>query len=280
VYSARYRLRENPFGMTPDPRFFFRSASHQRSLRYLARSLFLRQGFLALTGEVGLGKTTVVRAFVRTFQPCLEVAFVLNTRVTFEEMLYLILRDFGCDPVGGSKVALLDQLNRFLIDLYADDRNPVLVIDEAQNLTPQVLEELRMLSNLETDREKLLQIVLVGQPELEELLGRRELRQLRQRIPGIHRLEPLTPQEVAEYVYFRLRVAGMPDGALRLRGDAVEELYRATEGIPRLINLIGDLVVAEAGRQGVEWIDGGMVRRAAASVLGADPRREAGGLRS
>src|SRR5262249_34153752 len=141
MYEAFFGLRENPFGTTPDPRYLYKSRAHREALAYLAHGIFLKKGFLALTGEVGVGKTTVVRAFVQTFHPCLEVSFVINTRVDFREMLFMLLTDFGVEIKSESKVVMLSQLNEFLIKRYAENQNPVLVIDEAQNLSPDVLEE-------------------------------------------------------------------------------------------------------------------------------------------
>lgn len=238
MYESYFNLKENPFGMTPNPRFFYKSLGHRGALAYLAYGIFGRKGFLALTGEVGMGKTTVIRAFVQTFYPCLEAAFVLNTKVGFEEMLYLFLRDFGIEVKGFSKVEMLTALNEFLIQSYADNQNPVLIIDEAQNLSVEVLEELRMLSNLETDNQKLIQIVLIGQPELEAILSRSELRQLRQRIPGMHRMKRLTQDEVGYYINYRLRVAGLENGGLYFMPDAQKMIYSHTGGVPRLINLV------------------------------------------
>jgi general secretion pathway protein A len=163
MYESFYHLKEQPFGTTPDPKYLYKSDGHREALAYLAYGIFQKKGFLALTGEVGIGKTTVIRAFVHAFHPSLEVGFVLNTNVDFEEMLYLILEDFGCEVPQGSKVKMLTALNDYLIERFAANRNPVIVIDEAQNLSSDVLEELRMLSNLETNEQKLIQIVLVGQ---------------------------------------------------------------------------------------------------------------------
>ncbi len=243
MYESFYKLNENPFGTTPDPRYLFRSRSHQEALAYLAYGVFQKKGFLALTGEVGIGKTTVIRAFTQTFEPSLDVSFVVNTRVDFKEMLYLLLSDFGMEIGDGSKVALLSQLNLFLIERFAQNRNPLLVIDEAQNLSPEVLEELRMLSNLETNQQKLLQIILVGQPELSAILQRDDLRQLRQRIPGVFNIEFLSRDEVFDYVQYRLAVAGLHNGSLVIADDAMTAIHERTGGIPRLINLLCDRVL-------------------------------------
>lgn len=239
MYESFYHLKEQPFGTTPDPRYLYKSDGHREALAYLAYGIFQKKGFLAVTGEVGIGKTTVIRAFVHSFHPSLEVAFVLNTRVTFSEMLYLILEDFGVHVEGEpSKVQLLTRLNEYLIARFAENRNPVIVIDEAQNLSSEVLEELRMLSNLETNEQKLLQIVLVGQPELETLLSQQNLRQLKQRIPGVMRIQTLGPEEVPEYIRHRLVTAGLVNGSLEFTDDAEAAIYGYSRGIPRLINAI------------------------------------------
>ncbi|MFH1755655.1 MAG: AAA family ATPase [Candidatus Latescibacterota bacterium] len=243
MYESFYNLDENPFGTTPDPRFFFKGRTQKEALAYLAYGVFRKRGFLAITGEVGVGKTTVIRTFVETFHPCLDVSFVLNTKVTFEEMLYLALRDFGCNVRSQSKVEMLTTLNDYLIDKYAHNQNSLLIIDEAQNLSPEVLEELRMLSNLETHMEKLIQIVLVGQPELDTILMQPELRQFRQRIPGILRLQELSREEVDYYIRYRVGIAGSNNGGLQFSRAACEAIYRHSHGIPRLINALCDKVL-------------------------------------
>ena len=244
MYEAFYGLQENPFGTTPDPRYLYRSRAHREALAYLGYGVFRKKGFLAVTGEVGIGKTTVVRAFVQTFQPCLDVAFVLNTRVDFRELLYMLLTDFGVEIGNDSKVAMLAGLNAFLIGRFAANQNPVLVIDEAQNLSVEVLEELRMLSNLETDAQKLIQIVLVGQPELGRVLGREDMRQLRQRIPGLFHMQYLSDEEVAHYIAFRLDVAaGDTAHHVEFTDGALSAISDTSGGTPRLINLICDRVL-------------------------------------
>jgi putative secretion ATPase (PEP-CTERM system associated) len=280
MYEAFYNLKEPPFGSTPDPRFLYKSQGHREALAYVAYGLFGKKGFLALTGEVGIGKTTVIRAFVHTFHPCLEVAFVLNTNVNFEEMLYLILQDFGMDVQDTSKVRMLSQLNSFLIDRFALHQNPVIVIDEAQNLAAEVLEELRLLSNLETDRQKLVQIVLVGQPELAEMLKRQSLRQLRQRIPGVLHMKNLQPREVDEYIRFRLRTAGMTNGALAFTPEAQGVIYAYSDGIPRLINTLCDRVLIRGCLRHETTIGRDMVEASVVELEGGMPERwnEAGGM--
>ncbi|HEX5133632.1 MAG TPA: AAA family ATPase [Candidatus Krumholzibacteria bacterium] len=282
MYEAFYQLRENPFGTTPDPRYLYKSKAHREALAYLAQGIFLKKGFLALTGEVGVGKTTVVRAFVQTFNPCLDVSFVLNTKVDFREMMYMLLTDFGVDIKSESKVAMLAQLNEFLIGRFAENRNPVIVIDEAQNLSPEVLEELRMLSNLETNQQKLIQIVLVGQPELWDLLQREDLRQLRQRIPGVCQMKLLSRDEVYRYIRYRLAMAGLSNGQLVFSEAALDGVFEYTTGIPRLINMLCDRVLLRAYLQRGRAIETEIVIEAARE-LGmhhdgdVSPRRIAGG---
>ncbi len=263
MYESFYRLKENPFGMTPNPRFFYKSSGHRDALAYLARGVFEKKGFLALSGEVGLGKTTVLRSFVQTFEPCLDVAFILNTNLTFEEMLYMFLKDFGCEFSGSSKIVMLEALNDFLIQSYARNNNPLLVIDEAQNLSIDALEELRMLSNLETNDQKLMQIVLVGQPELEFVLERHDLRQLRQRIPGIYRMHTLSEKEVDYYIKYRLLVAGLRKGALSFTEHARAMIHAFSKGVPRLINLICERALYHGSIAGVIEIDGYIIEKSA-----------------
>jgi general secretion pathway protein A len=283
MYEAFYGLSENPFGTTPDPRYLYKSKAHREALAYLAQGVFLKKGFLAVTGEVGVGKTTVVRAFAQTFGPCLEVSFVINTKVDFREMLFMLLTDFGVEIRSDMKVTMLAQLNEFLIKRYAENQNPVLVIDEAQNLSPDVLEELRMLSNLETNQQKLIQIVLVGQPELWEILQRDDLRQLRQRIPGVCRMQLLSRDEVYRYVRYRLAVAGLSNGQLLFSETAIDDIYHHSMGTPRLINMLCDRVLLRAYLQKTRAIDSDLVGESAREMglvpAGASERgrRAAGG---
>jgi putative secretion ATPase (PEP-CTERM system associated) len=279
MYEAFYGLKENPFGTTPDPRYLYKSGAHREALAYLAHGIFLKKGFLALTGEVGVGKTTVVRAFVQTFLPCLEVSFVINTRVDFREMLFMLLTDFGLEIKSDSKVGMLSQLNEFLISRYAASQNPVLVIDEAQNLSPDVLEELRMLSNLETNQQKLIQIVLVGQPELGHILQRDDLRQLRQRIPGVCQMKLLSRDEVYRYIRYRLAVAGLSNGQLVFSESSIDEIFDYSMGTPRLINMLCDRVLLRGYLQKTRAIEAAMVE-AGARELGMSPILRGGGRRA
>ncbi len=243
MYEEFYGFKELPFNVTPDPRFLYRSNSHRDALAYITYGVFQKKGFIAVTGEVGVGKTTVVNAFIDLFQPSLEVAFVFTTKFPFDQLLYLVCNDFGIDVDDMNKAQRLMSLNRFLIRQYENNRNTVLIIDEAQNLTPDVLEELRMLSNLETRDRKLIQIMLVGQPELEKILNLNEMRQLRQRIPGICRIPMLNREDLENYIKFRLEVAGSDGEGPDFTNDAMEEIFHYSGGTPRLINILCDRVL-------------------------------------
>lgn len=274
MYESFYHLEEQPFGSTPDPKYLYKSAGHRNALAYLANGIYRKKGFLALIGEVGVGKTTIIRSFVHAMQPTLDMAFVLNSKLSFDELLYLILHDFGVEAESTSKVRMLTKLNEVLVERFAANKNPVIVIDEAQNLTGDVLEEIRMLSNLETNDQKLVQIVLVGQPELDVMLRRRELRQLKQRIAGIHRMQTLLPGEIVQYVEFRLRTAGLPEGGLEFTTDAYRTLWDCTGGVPRLINLICDRALGLGHVRKTHRITRELVTASARELLGPEAVRD------
>jgi general secretion pathway protein A len=272
MYEDFYGFKELPFNVTPDPRFLYRSASHRDALAYITYGVFQRKGFIAVTGEVGVGKTTVVSAFVDLFEPSLEVAFVFSTKFPFDQLLYLICRDFGLEVEGKNKAQMLLTLNDFLIKQNENNRNSLLIIDEAQNLSPDVLEELRMLSNLETRDRKLLQIMLVGQPELESTLNMNEMRQLRQRIPGICRISMLDREDVESYIKYRLDVArGGNDGA-HFTADSFDEIFHYSAGIPRLINILCDRVLLIGYVANSRVIDGRVVREGIRDLESPVPR--------
>lgn len=260
MYEEYYGFKELPFNVTPDPKFLYRSSSHRDALAYITYGVFQKKGFVALTGEVGVGKTTIVNAFIDLFQPSLEVAFIFSTKFPFDQLLYLICEDFGLEVQGMNKAQMLLELNKFLIKQYEKNRNTVLIIDEAQNLSPEVLEELRMLSNLETRDKKLLQIMLVGQPELENILSLQEMRQLRQRIPGLFRIPMLSHDDVAKYIDFRLKVVGRGNGIPKFTPDSIEEIFHYSHGTPRLINILCDRVLLIGYVSNVRTIDASIVR--------------------
>lgn len=261
MYKEFYGFKELPFNVTPDPRFLYRSKSHRDALAYITYGIFQKKGFIAVTGEVGVGKTTVVNAFIDLFHPSLEVAFIFSTKFPFDQLLYLICKDFGLEVEGMNKAQMLYHLNDFLIRQYEQKRNTVVIIDEAHNLTPEVLEELRMLSNLETRSQKLLQIMLVGQPELDSMLSMNDMRQLRQRIPGVCRISVLDREEVKNYLDFRLDVVRNPgNGGPYFTEDSYDEVYHYSSGIPRLINILCDRVLLIGYVSNTRTIDGRIVR--------------------
>jgi general secretion pathway protein A len=254
VYEAYFGLREAPFSLTPDPRFLFLTRNHRDALAYLHYGIDQRKGFLVLTGEVGLGKTLIIRTLLGQLSDDVETAIVMNARLSFRQLLYMALLDFNLTPPGRSKVELLLTLQEFLLKLRNRNGNAVLIIDEAQNLSERSLEEFRLLSNLETTTSKLIQIVLVGQPELKNQLNQHSLRQLRQRIPGIFDLARLPYEAVREYVEFRIQVAS--DGRVSglFEPDALDDVARLSNGIPRLINLISDRALLIGYAQGADMI--------------------------
>ncbi len=259
MYEAFFKLEMKPFELLPNPVFLFPSRSHKRALTYLDYGMRERAGFILLTGEVGSGKTTIIRDLVRKKYDKVIFSKVFNTHVSFEQLIAMINDDFGLPVQGKDKVALLRDLNDFLIEEYAKGNKPTLIIDEAQNLSSDLLEEIRMLSNLETDNAKLLQIVLVGQPELRKTLASTSLLQLRQRISINCHIQPMTRQEIEEYIFHRLEVAGNRE-AVTISQEALDVVYRYSKGIPRLINIICDFLLLAAFAEETRQLDVGMVR--------------------
>ncbi|HET6303730.1 MAG TPA: AAA family ATPase [Myxococcota bacterium] len=239
MYTAFYGLREKPFQLSPDPRFLFLAESHREALAHLLFGVEQGEGFICVTGEVGTGKTTLCRTLVQRLGPGCEVALIFHPQLSAQELLEAICIEFSLDIVGRSNRELMDELNRFLLERKQQGRRVLLLVDEAQALGPDALEQIRMLSNLETETEKLIQIVLLGQPEFDAMLESPSLRQLRQRISVRWRLAPLSASETAEYVRHRLRVAA---GARRelFSEVALREVHRRSGGIPRLVNLLCD----------------------------------------
>jgi general secretion pathway protein A len=239
MYAQFYGLRESPFALTPDPRYLFMSEPHKEALASAVYGVQERKGFVLILGEVGTGKTTLIRHLLGRFGPNIRSVFVFNPAVSFTELLQLMLRDLELPCPSMRRVEMIDTLNDYLLKEAAAGRYVVIIIDEAQHLSPTVLEEVRMLSNLETARGKLIQILLVGQPELGEKLGRPELRQLRQRISLVAELKPLSYEDTVQYITHRLEVAGREGGGVFSR-RALRTIYRASGGIPRLVNVICD----------------------------------------
>ena len=240
MYQRFYGFTEMPFNITPDPRFLYLSPTHQEALQHLKFGVHERKGFIALIGEVGCGKTTICRRFLNELDPArFDTALILNPRVTETQMLKAILTELGETKLARSQSDLVAQMNRVLLERINRGRDIVLIIDEAQNLSFEVLEQIRLLSNLETDKQKLLQIVLMGQPELKEILAREELRQLRQRILVHYELHPLSLADTRHYIQHRLTLAG-GSGRPTFTTWALRAIHRASKGIPRVVNNLCD----------------------------------------
>jgi general secretion pathway protein A len=271
MYTEFYGLKAKPFSLTPDPRFLFLSESHREALAHLLYGIEQGEGFIAITGEVGTGKTTLFRSLLQQLGPNTEVAFVFNPILSGEELLRTVSIEFGLITQGYSRADLNDQLNQFLLQTSREGRRALLVVDEAQNLDPATLEEIRLLSNLETSSSKLIQIVLLGQPELDELLDSRELRQLRQRITVRWSLSPLNTAETREYVRHRLRVAAGRECNL-FTDKALREVQRRARGIPRLINVLCDRAMLVGYAAGVPMMGPDAISRAAREILSVRSR--------
>jgi general secretion pathway protein A len=269
MYTSFFGLAEKPFAITPDPRYLYLSERHAEALAHLLYGINESGGFIQLTGEVGTGKTTVVRTLLSRVPHHADVAVILNPRVTPVEFLLTICEELGlaiADADRNSVKQMVDALNRRLLNAHAEGRRIIVLVDEAQNLSIDVLEQVRLLTNLETPTQKLLQIILIGQPELRELLDRTDLRQLAQRITGRYHLMPLSREETIGYVRHRLRVAGATEEIFT--PGALLELHRLSLGIPRVINVACDRALLGAYTQETKKITASLVRRAAGEVYG------------
>jgi general secretion pathway protein A len=239
VYQKFYGLTEPPFSITPNPRFLFFSARHREALNHLLYGLRERKGFVQLTGEVGCGKTTLCRALLEQLGPNFSTALILNPVLSPDQLVKAVAMEFGLDVQGKDRLETVEVINRFLLDHVKKGRDVALIIDEAQDLTNDLLEQVRLLSNLETDERKLLQIILMGQPELRDRLNHHGLRQLRQRITVRYHLGPLRHREVGEYLRHRLHVSGAK-GPPYFTKPALWRIFRYSRGIPRLMNAVAD----------------------------------------
>jgi general secretion pathway protein A len=269
MYQNFFGFKEKPFKLVPNPTYLFLSKSHEEALAHLTYAITQGDGFVKITGEVGTGKTTLCRAFLENLDETTEAAYIFNPKLNSVQLLKAINDEFGIPSGADSIKALIDTLNDFLMSQKAQGRKVVLLIDEAQNLSPAVLEQIRLLSNLETTRSKLLQIILVGQPELDQILNSKDLRQLGQRINLSCRLMPLSGQETREYIQHRINIASWK-ARVRFPNSASRIVYNYSNGIPRLINIVCDRTLLMAFGAGQDKISGKTVKTAVKEIGDTD----------
>jgi general secretion pathway protein A len=261
MYLAFYGLREAPFNPTPDPKFLFQSARHREALAQLLYGVRERKGFIVLTGEIGTGKTTLLRTLLERMDANTHVAYVHNSALDIEGLLEYVLQDWGVKSTAATHAQRLFELNEFLIEQHRSGLSPVLVIDEAQNLGIDTLETVRLLSNFETTNQKLMQILLVGQPELRDKLNAPELRQLKQRIGLRCHIGPLSPEETRLYIRHRLRIAGASDAGIFTDG-AIQKITEYSGGTPRVVNIVCDHCLLSGYADSKRRIEPSMVQEA------------------
>ncbi|MFD0757047.1 ExeA family protein, partial [Massilia norwichensis] len=274
MYNNYFNLKQSPFSIAPDPRYLFMSERHREALAHLLYGIGSGGGFVLLTGEIGAGKTTVCRCFIEQIPDNCRLAYIFNPKLTVEELLLTICDEFRIALPPASAGALgvksyVDAINGYLLESHAQGNNNVLVIDEAQNLSPQVLEQLRLLTNLETSERKLLQIILIGQPELRTMLAQPELEQLAQRVIARYHLGPLSEAETGAYVAHRLTVAGAHPGN-PIPSALAPLVHRLTQGVPRRINLLCDRALLGAYVENSSVVTPKILRRAAAEVFAGE----------
>jgi len=263
MYADYFGLKENPFSLSPEPRYLFLSEQHRDALNCLIYGIKEKKGFVLISGGIGLGKTTICRSLLASMDDSVETALIFNTAISELDLLETILSEYGIviKNSAGNKKYYIDALNEFLLDNFAAGKTTVLLIDEAQNLSRGVLEQIRMLSNLETETEKLIQIVLIGQPELTNTLMLPALRQLNERITVRYDLKPFSPKEVSDYIHHRLVVAQGP-GSIKFTERALDLIYVFSEGIPRRINALCDRALLIAYTKNVNKIDRKIIKLA------------------
>ena len=267
MYLEHFGLDAFPFATTPDPRFYYPSAKHKEALACLLYAVEQRKGFALISGEVGAGKSMLCRAAIERLGDSVDVALIVHTLLSPKQLFQAICDEFGIVTKGLSKIELIARIKKFLLNSYADGHNVVLMVDEAQNLARNVIEEVRLLGNLETSSEKLLQIVLVGQPELRHLIAAPDLRQLNQRITVKFHLGTLSPADVNGYIDHRLKVAGIESNGL-FGDEAKAQVFRASNGVPRLVNVICDQALLQCYVSELPVVEADIIRRVVADMEG------------
>jgi len=270
MYTSFFGFTRKPFQLSPDPEFLFMSKGHKRALTFLNYGIADNAGFILLTGEIGAGKTTLLRSMIRKIPQDIMLARINNTKVTSEQLIAMINEEFAIDTRGDDKTRMLSKLSDFLINRYAKGGRSMIIIDEAQNLSPDLLEEIRLLSNLETDKAKLVQIILIGQPELNVTLGKPELEQLRQRIAINTHINPLSREETDAYIRHRLKIAGRGDGVI-FQPEAIEAIYDYSKGVPRLINVMCDFTLLAAFVDNKKTVDSELAKEIMTELANSRP---------
>ena len=270
MYTDFFNLSAKPFELLPNPKFLYLSKGHRKALSYLQYGIQERAGFTLLTGEVGSGKTTLVRDIINKISADVTLSMIFNTRVDGYQLIAMINEDFGLTTEGKDKVQLITELNDFLLEECSSNRQPIIIIDEAQNLSTEALEEIRLLSNLENDNFKMMQIILVGQPELKQIIAQPSLRQLRQRISISCHLNPLNRKESEEYIYHRLGTVGNRD-CVKFHDGVFDAIFKFSGGVPRLINLICDFLLLSAFVEETHEIDKPLVDEALKELSFEEP---------
>ena len=283
MYKEFYHLRESPFNVTSDPDFFFSSAHHIEAFAHLFYGIQQRKGIIVITGEIGTGKTTLCRMLLNRLDKSVRTALILNPNFSAIQLLQIIVKDLGIEGDFKNKFALVNALNEFLIQETSHGHNVVIIIDEAQNLSVRQLEQIRLLSNLETAKEKLLQIVLIGQPELAEKLKLSSLRQLNQRVTVRYHIMPLSKEELRYYIHHRLKIAQSPDNSssrreptghrpigssrIHFTDGAIDLIYEKSQGTPRMINILCDRALLAGFIAETHTIDDNIIQRSVAEVV-------------
>jgi len=257
MYTDFFGLNDFPFRLTPDTDYLYMSAAHSRAKAYMEYAIFNREGFVVITGEIGAGKTTLIKKLLSELEDDVLVAKIFQTQLDEVELLQAILVEFGLNPFSAKKVELLNMLNQFLVNSYLDGKRILLIIDDAQNLTKRVLEEITMLSSVETQKEKILHVILVGQPELNQVLESPDMEQLLQRVSLRYHVRALTKEEVIEYIIFRMKVAGIEKTIFN--SSIIDTVYEYTGGIPRLINTLCDTSLTCAFADNLNAVDDSVV---------------------